>query len=191
MLFLDEMELYMNEATGYDFYPVDFDPSNGVSFFAAKNGTEFAAVTVKTIDGNTLDATADDHEYADVYVDVEFDGDTDNPKFEDELEWLIAKLDSMGYGVNDLQINGKPFPAPSAQKPGFADADEVNLDIGSVEDDASPEDDANSEDDTNPETDSDESEDDSEESSDRSIKKFVRKVEDDEDEEEDEKSEKQ
>lgn len=128
MSFLNTLEKYLKEdfeGTNYDFFPIEFDPSTGASFAATKDDSDLAVISIKMVDGTPLDANDMDYDYADVYADVEMEeGFSDEDK-----NWLLSKLEALGYVENPVVINGKEIKVTPTEKSDDVESEE-ELELG-------------------------------------------------------------
>jgi len=151
MRFLDTLELYIYEGTEdskYSLVPVDFDEENAYSFSVESDGKEIAKISIKTLDGQPIDALSAPYHYDEVYADVKLEYDEDNPGSIPLLEWIIEKLDNMGYDENTIRINNEKHSMDDEGPQVGSDAERADelpdsytgydVDYNDSEDDAKP-----------------------------------------------------
>jgi len=115
MRFLYELGMLITEAdtheSSFDLYPVSYDSESGASFAIDRKDSDdtVAKIIVRTLDGVPIDALAGDYDYKDVYVDIEIDGDVDNPKNKDLIDWSVNKFKKLGYNENTIRVDGDVY----------------------------------------------------------------------------------
>jgi len=112
MRFLDELELLLTEEKEqYNLFPVDYDLESGTSFGVEDVDTDevLAKITIKTIDGNPIDALNGNYNPDEVYADIDLEGDTDDPNKADLMLWLLKKIKNMGYDENTIRFDGDTY----------------------------------------------------------------------------------
>lgn len=109
MRFLDTLDLYLTESKEpFDLYPIDFDSDDGASFGVDIDDADdtVAKIVIRTLDGTPVDALGGSYSYDEVYVDVELEGDSDDPKHLDTIDWIVNKFVKLGYDKNTIRVDG-------------------------------------------------------------------------------------
>jgi len=114
MRFLYELGMYITEGekeSSFDLYPVSYDSESGASFAIDRGDSDdtIAKIIIRTLDGVPIDALAGDYDYKDVYVDIEIEGDTDDPRNKDIIEWSANKFKKLGYDENTIRVDGDVY----------------------------------------------------------------------------------
>ncbi len=181
MRFLDTLDLYLTESKEpFDLYPIDFDSDDGTSFGVDIDDTDdtVAKIKIRTLDGTPVDALGGNYSYDEVYVDIELEGDSYDPKHVDTVNWIVNKFIKLGYDDNTIRVDGEvKF---KGVEDGEDDVDTVNIDDVSDEEDYSKlwrvddDDDADDDSETKPPTDDfdidDKSDDDDDDDSETQVK---------------------
>ncbi len=138
---LSQLDSLINENyiyEGYNLTPVDeYDIEDNVSYDVYDNDEKLASIKISKTDGEAVDGVNDTYEYSDVYAEVdvnpELEGKSDEYDTENVKKWVLSKLSDMGYDANPVHVGDEKYDA-SEYKLDDDDVESVKADVEEVDD---------------------------------------------------------